>query len=95
MLLGEMTDVLLDERDRRLVGYAFHPSNTAPLFTLLKRTVRSNALRYVRADADVHFGSALFVVPDDAVMRVEESAVDERAAPLESAHALRAGEAPR
>lgn len=94
VLLGELTDVLLDERDRSLIGYAFHPTNTAPLFTLLKRTVRSSSLAYVRADAEVHFGSALFVVPDDAVMRVEESAVDERAAPPESTRALRAGEAP-
>jgi len=57
--------------------------------------VRSNSLSYVRADADVHFGSALFVVPDDAVMRVEETAVDQRTPALESSRALATGEGPQ
>ncbi|HZR98025.1 MAG TPA: PRC-barrel domain-containing protein [Chloroflexota bacterium] len=81
LLLGALSDVLLDETDGTLLGYAFDPVNVGGVFTLIRRTVRSQSLDYVRADADIRIGNALLVVPDEAVVHERAQEPDRSPAP--------------
>jgi uncharacterized protein YrrD len=66
-LLGTVDDVLIDETDGRIVGYALR--DVGDLFKNLipkDRDGHRNA-PYLRADAKLHAGKDLIVAPEDAV----------------------------
>jgi uncharacterized protein YrrD len=88
-LLGTIEDALIDERDSRIIGYPLDGSAvTAGLERLFALGLRSDRLQYVRADADLRVGAKLVVVPDDAVVAVDDEAMpalpDDSIAPAET-----------
>ncbi|HLH21933.1 MAG TPA: PRC-barrel domain-containing protein [Chloroflexota bacterium] len=84
-MLGTVVDMLIDEADGTLLGYTFDAANAPGLFTLLRRTVRSQALDYVRADADIRIGNALLVVPDEAIVHDHAVEAERPPAPRQGA----------
>jgi sporulation protein YlmC with PRC-barrel domain len=71
-LLGTIEDALIDERDSRIIGYPLDGGAVAAgLERLFALGMRSDRLEYVRADADLRVGAKLVVVPDDAVVAVD------------------------
>jgi sporulation protein YlmC with PRC-barrel domain len=76
-LLGTLADVLIVATDRHLAGFAFDPPNGAGSLGMLMRSGGVRYRDYVRADADIRFGHALLVVPDDAVVRQRDADRDE------------------
>ena len=58
-LLGTVEDVIIDDEDGRIVGYALDEHKGS----------RSDHSAYLRADADLRAGKDLIVAPDDAVAR--------------------------
>ena len=64
-LLGTVDDVLIDEMDGRIIGYALTNAHDS-----LKGLVSSDGDRrepYLRADADLRAGRDLIVAPEDAI----------------------------
>jgi len=88
-LLGTIEDALIDERDSRIIGYPLDGGTVAAgLERLFALGLRSDRLEYVRADADLRVGAKLVVVPDDAIVAVENEQApalpDEPIAPAEA-----------
>jgi sporulation protein YlmC with PRC-barrel domain len=68
-LLGTIDDVLIDDADGRILGYAL--GKRKPLQGLERWLAGDSKppLDYVRADADLRIGAAMVLVPDEAVVR--------------------------
>jgi uncharacterized protein YrrD len=72
-LLGTIEDALIDERDGRIIGYPLDANGlTSGLDRFFTLGLSSSQLEYVRADADLRVGAKLVVVPDEAVVTVDE-----------------------
>jgi sporulation protein YlmC with PRC-barrel domain len=72
-LLGTIEDALIDERDGRIVGYPLDANGlTTSLDRLFTLGLGGGRLEYVRADADLRVGAKLVVVPDEAIVTIEE-----------------------
>jgi len=75
-LLGTIEDALIDERDGRIVGYPLDANGlTSGLDRLFTLGLGSGRLEYVRADADLRVGAKLVVVPDEAIVAVDDESV--------------------
>ncbi|HEY1582328.1 MAG TPA: PRC-barrel domain-containing protein, partial [Chthoniobacterales bacterium] len=63
-LLGAIDDILIDEKDGTVIGFVVGEGMKSKLENIFNsdRAVHG----YVRADADLHVGNDLIVVPDDA-----------------------------
>jgi sporulation protein YlmC with PRC-barrel domain len=68
-LLGTIEDVLIDEADGRILGYAL--GSRKPLQGLERWLAGQTKppLDYVRADAELRIGATMMLVPDEAVVR--------------------------
>src|SRR5881392_505163 len=75
-LLGSINDVLINGDDGTIIGFAVGEGVRNRLENIFKPQ-RSRIHGYVRADADLHVGKELIVVPDDALIEGEPS-VQER-----------------
>ena len=69
-LLGSIDDMLIDGADGTIVGYVVGEGVRNKLENILNPQ-RSRVHGYVRADADLHVGNDLVVVPDDALIEGE------------------------
>jgi sporulation protein YlmC with PRC-barrel domain len=66
--LGSVEDALVSERDGRIIGYPLERRGPSTWFdTAFGLGWRSERPDYVRADAALHIGARLIVVPDDAI----------------------------
>jgi hypothetical protein len=68
-LLGTIEDVLIDETDGRILGYAL--GSRKPLQGLERWLAGQTKppLDYVRADVELRIGATMMLVPDEAVVR--------------------------
>src|SRR5215208_1619405 len=68
-LLGTIEDVLIDDADGRILGYAL--GKRKPLQGLERWLAgqTTSLLDYVRADADLRIGATMVIVPDASVVR--------------------------
>lgn len=82
-LLGTVEDVLIDETDGRIVGYALSGAGLEQKLHKLMSGDRSEAPRaaYLRADANLRAGVDLIVAPEDAVSYDWEAAAIPATAP--------------
>ena len=82
-LLGSVSDVLIDEKDCRIIGYALRDTHAiAGLDGILGRESRDDrAVEYLRADADLRRGPDLIVAPENAV--AHDAIADEPGIPRE------------
>ena len=72
-LLGTIEDALIDERDGRIIGYPLDANGlTSGLDRLFTLGLSGGHLEYVRADADLRVGAKLMVVPDEAIVTIDE-----------------------
>src|SRR4029453_1407625 len=69
-LLGVIDDMLVNRADGTIVGFVVGEGVRSKLENIFNPQ-RSRAHGYVRADADLHVGKDLIVVPDDALMEGE------------------------
>ena len=69
-LLGSINDVLINGEDGTIIGFAVGESVRNKLENILNPQ-RPRITGYVRADADLHVGNELIVVPDDALIEGE------------------------
>ncbi len=87
-LLGTVDDVLIDESDGRIVGYALDEGSFDGSLQQMFKGDRAEGRRhpYLRADADLRTGENLIVAPESAVSFDWESApaVSSPAAPAAS-----------
>jgi uncharacterized protein YrrD len=72
-LLGVIDDMLINSADGTIVGFIVGEGVRNKLENIFNPQ-RSRIHGYVRADADLHVGRELIVVPDDALMEGEPSA---------------------
>ncbi|MGE5209533.1 MAG: PRC-barrel domain-containing protein [Alphaproteobacteria bacterium] len=72
-LLGSISDVLINGDDGTIIGFAVGESVRSKLENILNPQ-RSKINGYVRADADLHVGNELIVVPDNALIEGEPGA---------------------
>src|SRR5215831_95720 len=72
-LLGVIDDMLVNGADGTIVGYVVGEGVRGKLENIFNPQ-RSRIHGYVRADADLHVGKELIVVPDDALIEGEPSA---------------------
>jgi sporulation protein YlmC with PRC-barrel domain len=72
-LLGVIDDMLINRADGTIVGFVVGEGVRSKLENIFNPQ-RSRAHGYVRADADLHVGKELIVVPDDALIEGEPSA---------------------
>src|SRR5262249_52895818 len=72
-LLGVIGDMLINGADGTIVGFVVGEGVRNKLENIFNPQ-RSRAHGYVRADADLHVGKQLIVVPDDALIEGEPSA---------------------
>ena len=74
-LLGAVDDVLIDENDGRIIGYALTGTEIDDkLKHLLPKRGEDRREPYLRADANLRAGKDLIVAPEDAVSHDWESA---------------------
>lgn len=67
-LLGTVADVLIDDDDGRILGYALcEHTGVGRLEELMGGGEKQSHHSYLRADADLRAGKDLIVAPDDAV----------------------------
>jgi sporulation protein YlmC with PRC-barrel domain len=71
-LLGSIDDMLIDGADGTIIGFAVGEGVRNKLENIFNPQ-RSRVHGYVRADADLHVGNDLVVVPDDALIEGEPS----------------------
>jgi uncharacterized protein YrrD len=71
-LLGVIDDMLIDGGDGTIVGFVVGEGIRNKLENIFNPQ-RSRVQGYVRADADLHVGKELIVVPDDALIEGEPS----------------------
>ncbi len=64
-LLGSIDDILLEEKDGTIIGFVVGEGMKSKLENMFTPD-RAPVHGYVRADADLHVGNDLIVVPDDA-----------------------------
>ena len=72
-LLGVIDDMLIDRADGTIVGFVVGEGVRNKLENIFNPQ-RARVHGYVRADADLHVGKELIVVPDDALIEGEPSA---------------------
>lgn len=72
-LLGSIDDVLINGEDGTIIGFAVGEGVRNKLENILNPQ-RSRIHGYVRADADLHVGNDLIVVPDNALIEGEPRA---------------------
>jgi uncharacterized protein YrrD len=72
-LLGVIDDMLINGVDGSIVGFVVGEGVRSKLENIFNPQ-RSRVQGYVRADADLHVGKQLIVVPDDALIEGEPSA---------------------
>jgi uncharacterized protein YrrD len=72
-LLGSINDVLMNGEDGTIVGFVVGEGIRNKLENIFNPD-RSRVHGYVRADADLHVGNDLIVVPDDALIEGEPPA---------------------
>src|SRR5262245_48604611 len=72
-LLGVIDDMLVNRVDGTIVGFVVGEGVRNKLENMLNPQ-RSRVHGYVRADADLHVGKELIVVPDDALIEGEPGA---------------------
>ena len=72
-LLGSINDVLINGEDGTIIGFAVGEGLRSKLENILNPQ-RSQIHGYVRADADLHVGNDLIVVPDNALIEGEPRA---------------------
>ena len=72
-LLGSIDDVLINGEDGTIIGFAVGEGVRSKLDNILNPQ-RSRIQGYVRADADLHVGNELIVVPDNAMIEGEPRA---------------------
>ena len=72
-LLGVIDDMLINREDGTIVGFVVGEGVRSKLENILNPQ-RSKLHGYVRADADLHVGKELIVVPDDALIEGEPGA---------------------
>jgi len=72
-LLGVIDDMLLNRADGTIVGFVVGEGVRSKLENIFNPQ-RSRVHGYVRADADLHVGKELIVVPDDALIEGEPGA---------------------
>jgi uncharacterized protein YrrD len=82
-LLGSIDDMLINGSDGTIIGFTVGESVRNKLENILSPE-RSRIHGYVRADADLHVGNDLVVVPDDALIEGEPSAPQDDRKPLTS-----------
>jgi uncharacterized protein YrrD len=75
-LLGAIDDMLINGADGTIVGYVVGEGVRNKLENIFNPQ-RSRVHGYVRADADLHVGNDLVVVPDDALIEGEPGVKDE------------------
>ncbi len=64
-LLGSIDDILIDEKDGSVIGFVVGEGMKSKLENMFSPD-HAHTAGYVRADADLHVGNDLIVVPDDA-----------------------------
>lgn len=64
-LLGSIDDILIDEKDGAVIGFIVGEGMKSKLENMF-HSDRAAVHGYVRADAELHVGNDLIVVPDDA-----------------------------
>jgi uncharacterized protein YrrD len=69
-LLGSIDDMLIEGADGTIIGFAVGEGVRNKLENIFNPQ-RSKVHGYVRADADLHVGNELIVVPDDALIEGE------------------------
>ena len=72
-LLGVIDDMLINGRDGAIVGFIVGEGVRGKLENIFNPQ-RARVHGYVRADADLHVGKELIVVPDDALIEGEPAA---------------------
>jgi uncharacterized protein YrrD len=72
-LLGLIDDMLINRADGTIVGFVVGEGVRSKLENIFNPQ-RSRVHGYVRADADLHVGKELIVVPDDALIEGEPAA---------------------
>src|SRR5882757_2345814 len=72
-LLGIIDDVLINRADGTVIGFVVGEGVRSKLENIFNPQ-RTQTHGYVRADADLHVGKDLIVVPDDALIQGEPSA---------------------
>jgi uncharacterized protein YrrD len=72
-LLGVIDDMLINGADGTIIGFVVGEGVRSKLENIFNPQ-RSRIHGYVRADADLHVGKELIVVPDDALIEGEPSA---------------------
>jgi len=80
-LIGQLSDVLFDSIDGRIIGYEFRrPSGSGGIDALLGMA-RGRRLQYIRAEDNLRFGHDLIVIPDSALVEgVEDEEQEETTA---------------
>lgn len=73
-LLGAIDDILIDPKDGTIVGFLVGEDMKSKLENMFN-TERGHTAGYVRADADLHVGNDLIVVPDDAFVAGDPEAL--------------------
>src|SRR5262252_6939465 len=74
-LLGVIDDMLINRTDGTIVGFVVGEGVRNKLETIFNPQ-RSRVHGYVRADADLHVGKELIVVPDDALIEGQPGAYE-------------------
>ncbi|MBA3542902.1 MAG: PRC-barrel domain-containing protein [Chthoniobacterales bacterium] len=73
-LLGAIDDILIDPKDGTIVGFLVGEDIKSKLENMFNAD-RAHTAGYVRADADLHVGNDLIVVPDDAFVAGDPEAL--------------------
>ena len=81
-LLGLIDDMLINGADGTIVGFVVGEGVRNKLESIFNPQ-RSKIHGYVRADADLHVGNELIVVPDDALIEGEPSVQDDHKAAMQ------------
>ncbi len=81
-LLGLIDDMLINGADGTIVGFVVGEGVRKKLESIFNPQ-RSKIHGYVRADADLHVGNELIVVPDDALIEGEPSVQDDHKAAMQ------------
>lgn len=66
--IGQLSDVLFDGQDGRIVGYEFRRPNGGGGLDTILRVGKGRGPQYVRAEDNLRFGHDLIVIPADAVV---------------------------
>jgi uncharacterized protein YrrD len=67
-LIGQLSDVLFDNIDGRIIGYEFRRPNGSSGLDALLGMAKGRRLQYIRADDNLRFGHDLIVMPESALV---------------------------